>query len=434
MLNGALLVMSSLNQIAGTRTISNNTADATNSELFADPTVTQNSNPISVGGTGSVLTIQGPNGGTGTGTLSVSVASGNFVVSDPTSSLNISATVTIAVAGGTLGKTGGGTLNLSGTLDAFSAGFEVNEGTAALLPGFVVSNPLHTFLGVSNLNTGAGSNVVLNIETSANFATLGGQLATPSSGTNAATINLIGASTVLRLAYSFGGGVYKGDIAGSGSLSLQIGSNNPETFAGRNTYTGTTTVTGGTLAIDGITTGQGNYIIGDTLAGNGTVGLAAGNTITISGGRLTPGSRNVIGTFSVSVVNGKVVFSNGGSFLVDIASGGLSDLLAIKGGDIDLTSTRDTLSLNSLAGAFDGSVYTIATFSHNVGNGVFDTVTGLPSTYTVAYGDTSISLVPVAVPEPQPSLLLVCAAGFYGICRSVSQRYSQGRRQKSLRV
>ncbi len=88
-----------------------------------------------------------------------------------------------------------------------------------------------------------------------------------------------------------------------------------------------------------------------------------------------------------------------GIFVVRVGSAGSSDLLAITGGSINLTSSGgDTLSLNSLAGAFDGTDYTIATFAQNAGGGTFNIVQGLPSDYAVQYNPTSIQLVAVQQP------------------------------------
>jgi hypothetical protein len=95
---------------------------------------------------------------------------------------------------------------------------------------------------------------------------------------------------------------------------------------------------------------------------------------------------------------GGVIFGSQSIFLADIGPSGTSDLLAIAGGYIDLTSSSDTLTLNGLAGGFDGSTYTIATFTQNLGSGTFNTVTGLPGNYVVAYTPTAIMLRPV--PEP----------------------------------
>jgi hypothetical protein len=95
---------------------------------------------------------------------------------------------------------------------------------------------------------------------------------------------------------------------------------------------------------------------------------------------------------------GGVVFGDKSIFALEIGSVGASDQLAITGGAIDLTSSSDKLDLTSLAGAFDGSTYTIATFDQNLGGGTFNTVTGLPPNYRIAYDPTSIRLF--AVPEP----------------------------------
>ena len=79
-------------------------------------------------------------------------------------------------------------------------------------------------------------------------------------------------------------------------------------------------------------------------------------------------------------------------------SAGSSDLLAIAGGSINLTFSSATLSLSSLAGAFDGTDYTIATFAQNTGGGTFGPVQGLPADYAVQYNPTSIKLVAVQQP------------------------------------
>ena len=105
-----------------------------------------------------------------------------------------------------------------------------------------------------------------------------------------------------------------------------------------------------------------------------------------------------------------MIFGNISVFVVDIGVAGSSDLLAIAGGKIDLTSTGDQLSLMSLAGAFDGSVYTIATFVQNAGNGIFDNVVGLPANYAILYGPTSITIGPI----PEPSTWALSVSGFGG--------------------
>jgi hypothetical protein len=67
-------------------------------------------------------------------------------------------------------------------------------------------------------------------------------------------------------------------------------------------------------------------------------------------------------------------------------------------GTLSLDPTYSVLDLNALAGAFDGSTYTILTDTSRTGT--FGSVEGLPSNYTVVYNPTDIQLVATAVPEP----------------------------------
>ena len=118
---------------------------------------------------------------------------------------------------------------------------------------------------------------------------------------------------------------------------------------------------------------------------------------------MAPGPASGIGTLHVNTSGtGGVIFNDGntsGTLVVRVSSAGSSDLLAIVGGSINLaSSTGDTLSLISLAGAFDGTDYTIATFAQNAGGGTFNIVQGLPADYAVQYNPTSIRLVAVQQP------------------------------------
>ncbi|MBA3963929.1 MAG: autotransporter-associated beta strand repeat-containing protein [Chthoniobacterales bacterium] len=413
MLNGAALSMNSLNQInSSAYLISNNTAGSTSSSINAAP-LGGNSigadpfDAIYLGGHESSLTIQGPNGsGTGTGTLSLSVPLGNLDVAQSDSVLNISAQL-LASTSQYLAKTGAGTLNLSGIYSEFGGGIAINGGTTNFLAGFSNLTPLHTGLLVNNLNTGPGTDVVLNIQTFVQFRNLSGVISSPSSGVNTATINLLGEGTELHLdPGSFPEAApYAGAIGGAGRVSLNaIQGSYTQTFSGDNTYGGTTTISGGTLRIDGDTSGQGDYFVNAasvgamaTLTGSGTIGLSPNGTVSVGGtnpSQLSAGGDSVTGTLTVVTSGtGGVVFGQQSTFLVDVGPAGASDRLVIVGGSINLTGLSDTLMLNNLAGAFDGSSYTIATFSQNVASGMFETVIGLPADYTVLYSPTSIMIV-----------------------------------------
>lgn len=420
-LSGASLSMGSLNQTnTAAYTISNNASDSTGSVIVLEGgTNTVGADPndlIYLGGATSSLTLQGANGGTGSGilVLGLNQSGGNLDVAQANATLNISATFNTNQQSVT--KTGAGTLNVSALFGGIDGFVGVDEGTMNFLPGASISN---MSMSVNNPNAGPASAVMVNMETSIFARGLTGNIAAASSGTNTATVNLMGAATQLNLFARSAGATfqYQGNITGDGSVTVTApDSSGEQIFAGHNTYTGTTTVSGGTLRIDGSTSGQGSYsILGAgpsltaTLSGSGTIGLAVNGTITVGGGNsegsyLMAGPNSGIGTLHIITSGtGKVVFSDNSIFLVNIGAAGASGLLAITGGKIDLTSSTDTLSLNSLSGAFDGSNYTIATFAPSSNYGVFNTVTGLPGNYNVVYNPTDIMLEPV----PEPAVLML---------------------------
>ncbi len=167
-------------------------------------------------------------------------------------------------------------------------------------------------------------------------------------------------------------------------------------LGGDNTYTGTTTVRGGTLRVNGTTTGQGNYIVGGgtilgnaTLGGTGTIGLAGGNNLTVEGNNdftatLLPGSGS--GTMTI---NGDVTIGDYGRFAVRPA-GGTATRLAITGA-LDLSSSSNTLEILADVPAEAGT-YVLVTATGGI-TGEFAAVNdpaGL--SWTVEYGANAITL------------------------------------------
>jgi hypothetical protein len=414
-LNGTNLSGGSVNQTNNlSYTIANNNPGTANSMLQlggGDGIDTIGGNPADViylGCPSCSLTFQGANASEdGIGVLKLIQNGGaQFNVAQSGGTLNIASDLLID---GHLTKVGSGTMNFNGTIT--SSGFAtlaVNEGIVNFLPSAMINTP-YCALAVNNPNTAAGTGVTVNLQRSESFAALSGTIAVPSSGTNTATVNLMGTGTTLQFGYRGYNLSYPGTIAGEGSVSMNTSGLGffTQTFAGNNTYSGTTAVGAqSSLVIDGTTSGQGNYTVisapnnlPSMLSGGGTIGLNVNGTVTIAG-KLAPGpATSGIGTLHVSTSGtGGVIFGNGGIFAVEVGSMGSSDLLAITGGSITLTSSSDTLSLSSLAGGFDGTDYTIATFTQNVGGGTFNTVQGLPSDYAVQYNPTSIKLVAMQQP------------------------------------
>jgi len=108
----------------------------------------------------------------------------------------------------------------------------------------------------------------------------GGGLVQSSNGSRAFTVRTIGVGD----SYSFGGTI----ADGAGTLSLVKDGPGTQILTGENTYTGTTTVQGGRLQVDGsLAAGSAvTVLVGGELCGTGTVH----GPVTVTGGAVAPGA------------------------------------------------------------------------------------------------------------------------------------------------
>lgn len=113
---------------------------------------------------------------------------------------------------------------------------------------------------------------------------------------------------------------FGGDISGAGSL-VKDGSGTLN-LTGDSSYTGPTSVNGGTLAVNGSIASPVTVNSGGTLGGNGSVG----STTVADGGRLAPG--NSIGQLTV---NGDLAFAAGSTYEVEANAAGAADRLDATG-------------------------------------------------------------------------------------------------------
>jgi autotransporter-associated beta strand protein len=276
-----------------------------------------------------------------------------------------------------LTKTGTGTMTLStDNRTSFTGGLIVNAGT---LTATGTGAPLGATTGaltVSNPNSAAGTAVVLNLSTTAatTRGSLNGTLATPSSGTNTATINNGGQLFTVNQTSA---GSYAGVIAGSGGFTLGTLSTNTLTLSGANIYSGGTTVSAGTLTGSGASplgattgaltvnnqkSGAGTAVVLNlsttaatttgSLSGTITTATSGTNTATINnGGRLFTVNQTGAGSYA------GVIAGSGGFTLGSLSSNTLtlsgtntySGATAVSAGKLTISSTGSINSTSAVA-------------------------------------------------------------------------------------
>lgn len=178
---------------------------------------------------------------------------------------------------------------------------------------------------------------------------------------------------------------FSGDILGSTARFVKVGTGTLTLTGSSSTYRGTTTINGGTLAVDGSLTNSSAIIVNNTgtLGGTGTV-----PTVTVNnGGALAPG--NSIGTLNV---NGNVTFSAGSTYTIEVSPSAADKTVAT--GTASLTG--GTVQATYQAGTYLANNYTILT-SAGLGGTTFAGLTNvsLPAGFSAAlsYTGTDVTLV-----------------------------------------
>lgn len=262
---------------------------------------------------------------------------------------------TVLTGSGTVTKTGEGTLTLWTACNwaAFSGYVDVQTGT----------------LAANNMGGGATAPAMtLNIAEGATFDQRWNANVAVDKLTGLGTLTDSAASLTFSVGNNNGSSTFGGVIESSGG-TLGLTKNGTGTFVlgGNNTYTGSTTVNGGVLLVNG-SIGNSAVTVNSsaTLGGNGTLNGA----VTVnSGGTLAPGT-NGLGTLTV---NANVTLNAGG--IAQFTVGSSSSLLAVTGN----LALNGTLNISAGMG-FGAGTYSLATYTGTLSGAV--TVGTAPAGYS----------------------------------------------------
>lgn len=283
----------------------------------------------------------------------------------------------------------GGTVNSSAGNQGYLTSFNLTGGAVAgtSLFRFNVNDPIAP--GITSLASATGSTFAANIDSFPASAAAGSLPISVAKGSTAANVADLTISGVIIS----GGGITK---TGAGVLSL----------TGSNTYSGSTTVNGGTLLVNNTPanpllttssgTGTGAVTVGsDVPMGPNTPGTLGGTGSIVGAVTINPNSTitgGTVGTVGALTLQSTLTLT-GGIYAVDFSTdGATADRLNITGA---LSLTNANITFN---GTPTAPSYVLATFASATG-----TFSGIaPSGYTFQFNDptTPTELDLVAVPEP----------------------------------
>ncbi len=285
-----------------------------------------------------------------------SVALGSATLTSGTDNTSTTFSGTISGTGG-LTKIGSGTLTLSGA-NTYSGGTTLAAGTLRLANDQALGSGALTTTG-SVVDYANGVTIANPIVLNSNTTQL--QVAT-GTATQAGVISELNGPRPL-------------EKIGAGSLVLTAA----------NTYSGPTTITAGTLIVNGSIANSAVTInSGATLAGNGVVGAVTVN----SGGTLAPGPTGSPGAMTVL---GNLAFQSGALYLVRVNPSNASRDNVTSGGTAALAGTVQAVFAS---GSYAARTYTILSAAGGL-SGTFSSLTtsNLPAGFTASLGYTATDAI-----------------------------------------
>jgi autotransporter-associated beta strand protein len=321
---------------------------------------------------------------------------------------------------GSMSKLGAGTLLITGS-NTYTGGTTISAGTLQIGQGYTYGSIVGNVTNNAALVFNRSDNITFagDISGSGNLTKLGANTLTLTGAQTYSGSTTISAGT---LAFAGAGNhSLAGAIDGSGGL-VQSGSG-VLVLGGASSYTGSTQVSGGTLKLDGslIGTSGVNFAAGTTFETDASATIALGGTagrIDVAG-VLSPGGDGAWGNDKGGQLNlalgtdGKLGFAAGSSLLVDLALG--DSIVFDQAGDWLDGSGNATLQLNYIDYS---QTYTIF---QNVStqNFSFAGITGYDATYYTANffqsgNDYKLGFTAVPVPETDTYLLMLAGLGLVG--------------------
>jgi autotransporter-associated beta strand protein len=251
--------------------------------------------------------------------------------------------------------------------------------------------------------------------------TIGALADYPSVG-NAGTVtnSLLGPAGVLTLAATSGSSTFSGVIQdGLGPVNLVKTGGATQILAGANTYTGTTTVSGGTLLVNGTHDGGGLYTVaaGGTLGGTGTIGTSGADVVVATGGYLAPGTS--AGTLTFSLGSGTLDLSSVGTggLVFELGAVDASDKVVLTTGSLNIgTLDFAEFDFQTISG-FGLGTYTLFDASSTIAGSLgtaWGKVGGNPAYLWIDSANYDVLLS--VVPEPSTLGLLSLGGVGLGLC------------------
>jgi fibronectin-binding autotransporter adhesin len=350
-------------------------------------TLTMTNGALVLGGTQSIAQFNATDVTLGAGTISASTGF-TFSVGSGTNTV-----ATVLAGSGTFAKSGNGTLLLTGS-NTLSGTHTINAGTLAIGSANRIADGASVTLAGGTFDLGSFTETITNFNATGAGTITGGTLNTSGS-----------------FGFSNGSGTVTVDtvLAGSGRTLTKSG-NGTLLLKAANTYTGATTVSGGTLALgasERIADGSSLTLSGGSLDLDGATETVANFTAS-SAGTVTAGTLAVTGTFGVSNASATVqidaALAGAGRSLTKSGAGtlllngintytGTTSLTAgtLQLGRSDALDDASSLALSGGTLNLGGFIDTVATFSATggtVNNGTLTSTGG----YSVTNGSGTVQI------------------------------------------